>query len=526
MNYVIGSGPAGVSVAHALLARGLAVTLLDPGVTLESERLHALRRLSAGPPGTWPQPDLALLKTTLPALHGIPRKAAYGSDFPYRNAGSMPTRQDGVAATASHARGGLSAVWGGAVLPYRTADIADWPLPAEALADHYRAVLGFLPLSARHDNLETAFPLYTEAPESLNPSRQAAALLRDLDAARAELGAAGIEYGMARLALRASSAAGGGCIYCGMCLYGCPRQVIYSASDTLSALLGRPGFTYREGLVVEQVAEEGGGVRLLCRGTQDGERQTLSGQRVYVAAGVLETTKIMLSSIGAHGRALSIRDSQYFLFPLLRNGAVHGVAEESLHTLAQIFLELRDCGPGTRPAHLQVYTYNDFLGQRIGRVLGPLRRPLQALERALLARLLVVQGYLHSDDSSAIIARLTRGTTPELVLEAQINPSTRDNIGRVMKQLAGNKGHLRARPLSPLLQVGRPGQGAHIGGQFPMRRQPAGLETDTVGRLPGLQRVHIVDASVFPNIPSTTITLTVMANAHRIASMSGEAAAT
>jgi choline dehydrogenase-like flavoprotein len=44
------------------------------------------------------------------------------------------------------------------------------------------------------------------------------------------------------------------------------------------------------------------------------------------------------------------------------------------------------------------------------------------------------------------------------------------------------------------------------------------LETDVFGRLPGWKRVHLVDASVFPSIPATTITLTAMANAHRIAS--------
>ena len=32
------------------------------------------------------------------------------------------------------------------------------------------------------------------------------------------------------------------------------------------------------------------------------------------------------------------------------------------------------------------------------------------------------------------------------------------------------------------------------------------------------ERVHLVDSSTFPSIPSTTITFTVMANAHRIAS--------
>ena len=51
-----------------------------------------------------------------------------------------------------------------------------------------------------------------------------------------------------------------------------------------------------------------------------------------------------------------------------------------------------------------------------------------------------------------------------------------------------------------------------------MKKAPGALETDALGRLSGLQRVHLVDASVLPSIPATTITLSVMANAHRIAS--------
>ena len=56
-----------------------------------------------------------------------------------------------------------------------------------------------------------------------------------------------------------------------------------------------------------------------------------------------------------------------------------------------------------------------------------------------------------------------------------------------------------------------------------MRKSPVGLETDSLGRLAGLHRVFLVDASVFPSIPATTITLSVMANAHRIASAAARA---
>jgi choline dehydrogenase-like flavoprotein len=50
-----------------------------------------------------------------------------------------------------------------------------------------------------------------------------------------------------------------------------------------------------------------------------------------------------------------------------------------------------------------------------------------------------------------------------------------------------------------------------------MRREPGESDTDTLGRPPGWDRVHLIDASVLPSIPATTITLSVMANAHRIA---------
>jgi choline dehydrogenase-like flavoprotein len=50
-----------------------------------------------------------------------------------------------------------------------------------------------------------------------------------------------------------------------------------------------------------------------------------------------------------------------------------------------------------------------------------------------------------------------------------------------------------------------------------MRAQPSRFESDRWGRPYGFERVHVVDATVFPSIPSGPITISVMANAHRIA---------
>ena len=49
-----------------------------------------------------------------------------------------------------------------------------------------------------------------------------------------------------------------------------------------------------------------------------------------------------------------------------------------------------------------------------------------------------------------------------------------------------------------------------------MSAAPGALESDLWGRPQGWKRVHAVDATVLPSIPATTVTFSVMANAHRI----------
>jgi choline dehydrogenase-like flavoprotein len=58
----------------------------------------------------------------------------------------------------------------------------------------------------------------------------------------------------------------------------------------------------------------------------------------------------------------------------------------------------------------------------------------------------------------------------------------------------------------------------HVGSSFPHGGPRTMTRTDRTGRLAAWDNIHLVDASVFPVVPATTFTLTIMANAHRIAS--------
>jgi choline dehydrogenase-like flavoprotein len=411
-------------------------------------------------------------------------------------------------------------VWGSALLPYLAEDLAEWPISAEALAPHYRAVAAWLPVSARADDLAGELPLHSERPAPLRASAQAQALMRDLEKRRERLRAAGIRFGWSRLAVRAEAdARGPGCVYCGLCLHGCPLGLIYDAASALPELAAGGRFHYVPGAVIERLAEKPGAVELRGRSLRDGSPLRFEAERVYVGCGVVATAALLLRSLEAWERTLSLRDSQYFLLPLLRWRGVPRPRAEALHTLAQLFLELRDSALTRRNVHLQVYGFNHLYLQLLERLLGSLARPARPLVDALLGRLLVIQGYLHSEVSPQIELALHRdGEAGRLVLEERRNPATRPLLRRVVARLARHAGALRALPLAPLLQVAPAGRGFHSGGSFPMRERPGEFECDLLGRPRGFERVHLVDASTFPTIPSTTITYSVMANAHRIAS--------
>jgi choline dehydrogenase-like flavoprotein len=216
-----------------------------------------------------------------------------------------------------------------------------------------------------------------------------------------------------------------------------------------------------------------------------------------------------------------LRQSDHFLLPLLLRGFTGRVASERLHTLSQVFVEILDRSLSPHGVHLQLYTYNDLYPRVARDRLGPLYPLVAPLVDRLIDRLVMVKGYLHSDDSAAIRASLDRRSgRPVLRLEAVPSRRSRRVIRGAAALVRRSRACLGARPIRLGLRVGRPGSGAHVGGSFPMRRRPAELESDLLGRPVGFERVHVVDATVFPTLPAAPPTLTIMANAFRIASES------
>lgn len=523
---VIGSGPAAVAAASALVRMSRRITIIDVGNELELPRRNALAELSSKEKSEW---SAAALKTISPpdeAQRGRKdlgnAKLTYGSSYSFTG-GSSPINliwKKGKPFNHSHAKGGLSNVWGSSMLPMREADMVGWPISLADLEPHYKAVAEFVPTTRSGADIDSILPTYSDKFHRIPISSQARALLDDLVNHRYTLGNHGIHFGESRLAIRAEGdSRHKPCNLCGRCLTGCPYSLIYSSAQTLDKLLESPLVTYLPGRFVERIESFEETVTILGHHTEDSSPFSITATRAFLGAGVLPTTKIILASFPAENRRVRLPDSQYFIYPLLRFSSVPYAETEEKHTSAQLFLEIDDPAISPHLVHIQLYGHSDFLVKEIEATFLRIPMRWKWFRENFIGRLMIAQGFLHSTHSGSIDLELTFPPTGKTTLTASCNRSFTafQKVLHIGWKLLNHAFEIRAIPLFPGLKFPDPGASYHSGGSFPMGAMSVGTQTDTLGRLMEHPRLHIVDASVLPSVPATTITFTVMANSHRIA---------
>ncbi len=451
---VIGSGPSGMACASALLAAGANVTLIDSGRDLAPAHQARRATLAELAPAEWSAADRAWLTRDLfQSGNKEPVKRLFGDGFMYEGAewtlegGKLPK---GFAHRPTQALGGLSRVWGAALKRFLPQDLAIWPIPSGALDRHYTEVENLLAGSLQNASHEMALPLSPQAQKLLDRWQTRQAALTEL----------GVKVSPARLAVSHR------CRLCGMCLYGCPYEYIFSSDALVRNYRDHRAFEYRPGLRADRLEEREGGGQVICVG-DDGTRTTISANRVFVAAGVLGTPRLMLASFGTW--------------------------EDRL-------------------------TLHDFYAARIRAALGPLGKLAGSLADIAGRHFILAQGFLHSRDSGTAQLRLSGPQAhPVLAITPELPARTRGVLRNIWSRL-GQAGRLAGMlPLVPFAETADIGAGYHSGAVFPMTRTPLSWQSDALGRVRGLTRIHIVDSSVLPEIPGGPVTLTIMANAHRIA---------
>lgn len=507
---IIGTGPAGVSVAWPLAESGLKVLVLEAGegrLPRPSGQRPSLAELRASEEG-WS----SLLGHRLSALRDVGfaspklRTAAppgFGEDVAAENR-IHPT---GFRPVGAFALGGLSNLWGAVAPAYDDADMAGWPITAADLAPSFAGVAARIGLSGSDgDDLAAVQGAGLPLQPPLPAGGAAALVLERYGARRKE---AAFRLGLARNAvLSADLGDRQGCSLCKGCMWGCPRGAIYNSADDAEALARRPDLRLETHVMVEAVSRDGDGWVVTARDRRDGTERRFRAPRVVLAAGALASTRLALAAMGRIGEDYPLVTAPCFAFAALTPSRLGAPLAAEGFGMAQLAFHLRRSARPEDWVFGSLYEADAFAVADMVAGLPLTRRGAAALFGALMPALLIGLGYFSGAFSRS---RVRLSASGALEVEGGVAAGHPRALGAVAGELRRHFRRLGAWILPGSVQPFLPGTEVHYAGTLAM-----GGPSDRNGQLKDAPGLFVADGAALPGVSAKHHTFTMMANADRI----------
>jgi choline dehydrogenase-like flavoprotein len=510
---IIGAGPAGVSAAWALRARGIAVTILDAGTESPEpppDGNHLDLRFNDQAQWQW---QLGRNYESLVAAGGASPKMRVPGLRPvfegFARVNSIRP-EHGFHVVGALAAGGLSNAWGCGVARFDTTELGPIAADSDAMAAAYARVARRTGLSgAVDDGLRDYFGVDAWASEPLPLD----GLHRRLWDARQRLDGSGMTLGRARVAvLNETRGSRQRCDLSGTCLWGCARHATWSALQEVRALMRDPGVHIESGFRARSLRPASGGGWTIHGCDAAGQPATVRAHRVLVAAGTLATTRLVLDALSEPPSSVRLSSNPTAAFLLMLPGMLGSPRERSFG-LAQLSFTVQGA-PGCAAAMGNLFS---TAGLPVSEFLGHLpisRRAGLPLLRGLLPASTVGNVFFPGSLSAH-----TAGLDPEggLWIRGGDSPDLAPTLRRVRSQLSAGFRRAGAWMLPGSFVQGAWGSDLHYAATLPIRDRPAAHECHLDGAVAGLDGVYVVDGASLPQLPEKAHTLTIMANADRIA---------
>ncbi|MEO8113929.1 MAG: hypothetical protein ABI655_06085 [Phenylobacterium sp.] len=508
---IIGAGPAAAAAARALVAGGRTATILNAGVpgSLSPpppvEGSFAQWRSTS--PSQWKdlvgEDFAALRENRISPKFSVPRYARILGAH-----GGAAIATDNFHLASTDVLGGLSVAWGAGVARFDEADLRDWPLSYPDLEPFYRDEAEAMGIGGRiADDLSDYFgeALQVGAPSDLAPIAEAVLARYEKSKARV-----GFRMGRARNALLSEARDGREpCQNLGSCLFGCRLGAIYSAEDDLRRLVGRRAVRLVEDFRVDRLERDGDNWRIVG-GASSGAPRELSARRVILAAGAVGSLLIVLRSSSPTREPLQLLSSPTGAFAVVdprRVGAATTSAGNALAALGLVLDEDDD------RVYAGLFTTDGLLRSSVICRLNVGRVPGRLVARALLPAMLVGNVFFSGKYARN---RVTFSATG-LQISGGLDDRLPELARRVQRRLASGLLRLGLVMAPGGIELAAPGADVHYAGTLAHAARPTGLQTSVSGALEALPGVFVADGSVLPSLPAKSHTLTIMANARRIA---------
>ncbi len=509
---VIGSGLSAIGAIKALVASGIVPTVIDYGEKIDTATSELVTKLSKINPDKWDKKDLNTItkNQTNSQFTGIPKKLVFGSDYFYgKSITNLPVNETGEIPPFSFAEGGLSAGWGAAVLPPKSCDLEDWPIKEKELNKFHKMVLSDLPYSACDDQLSNVFQLFKNKPIPLKISKASELIIDRIKKQKVNKNEQ-ILLGQARMLINAEL-----CKYYGYSMSGCVYGSIYKTSDEIKKFIENKNIIYVNNCIVDKLEEKNGKVKIYYYDKKN-KLHNKEFDRVFLAAGATNSSRIVLNSLKKFNHKVKLKTRGGYVVPVFSFKKIPS-QWPNCNTHPEIFIEMNS-SKIKNWVHIQISTENELIRDRLGVIRGK-KGIFQSIKKFIINHTFIAFINLHSNYAGYYELSISESNkknysnilfTNHIKKHAPIKLII--NIFLILSKIFLKIGAF------PMFFFAKLNSGAyHVGGTLPMKSErKEALDSDEYGRVGSWNKIHVIDSSIFPSLPGTTIGLLLMSNAYRI----------
>lgn len=517
---IIGSGASGIAAALQFSKMGIRPLIIDVGLcpNRKIEEPKNLYKLKASE-----QESISPLignnleyffqdKINLPAK----LKSPY-FNFVTDDPGFFSVHQSHYNVITSYAKGGLANAWGNGLMRFSEEDFEKLPISLSDLVPYYQELEKTIGVSGRNDDLSKFFGDLPTLQQPLKLAQNAQKIFLKYNKNRKSLNSKNIYIGTPRIGISENKyGTREGCQYDNLEFWQPDHCSLYSPSMTLDELISQDKVIYKKGYFVDHWIEKDGSFDVVAYDVASKQEHCFQASKLVLAAGVVNTARIVLKSRQDYTTKLTLTDNPAIQFPLFFPSRLGAALEIDSFGLTQ----------------LSLLYHSGLLNKKVigafVEVTSPLRSeffdkfPFLASDNVnfmkyILPGMMACQIFLPSDPH--INASLSLDTNNDILVSGTQAIIPQTLIHEAVKVL-------RALGLLTLEGFGyrvSHGNGIHYGGTLPMNSTPKSpYETTRDGELYDNKNVFIADGSLFSYIPATNYSLSLMANAMRVAKACAE----
>ena len=401
--------------------------------------------------------------------------------------------------------GGLSNIWGANSLRFLKTDFDEWPISYNKLENYYEVCEKIMNVDHFNDEIAKEFKIKND-----NINEKKLNLFSNFikEFLHQKGSNNDFTFGLARVAIDPK------CYKCSNCFFGCDDNYIFNTRDYLQNLIKEKKIEYIKNLNLEKFISKDNHIELKF---ENYSGQKIVTKKLFIGSGAIQTPKIVMNSLEKK-IDLELKESQYFLVPCLYVGKNFN-NDLQHHTLSQAQIVFKNSikyniGNVSYEIKYDQKLINITLKKKFG-IFSTL------IPNIIKKRIFVITAQINSKHS---VYKATMKKEDQR-LSVRENKKNKKKIElEIYSQLKVLGKKFKFISVNFFSKLGKFGRGYHLGCSIPMlgdkeinNLNQYDLYTRKNGEISNCKNVFIIDSSNFTNIPSGSLSLTVMANALRIA---------